>query len=89
MPPFFRPWVPSTTRNVQFYHEIYHATSQDHVAARNRRKKKKKKKKIFFFLKNVKKIVIFGKICLVKTIWHENLISLSGWNKETNNNFVL
>ena len=49
MPPFFRPWVPGTTRNVQFYHEIYHATSQDHVAARNRRKKKKKKKKKFFF----------------------------------------
>ena len=43
VPPFFRPWVDGTTRNVQFYHEIYHATSQDHVAARDRGKKKKKK----------------------------------------------
>ena len=45
VPPFFRPWVDGTTRNVQFYHEIYHATSQDHVAARDRGKRKKKKKK--------------------------------------------
>ena len=53
VPPFFRPWVDGTTRNVQFYHEIYHATSQDHVAAQDRGKKKKKKnlkKKKNFFL---------------------------------------
>ena len=77
MPQFFRPWVPGTTRNIQFYHEIYHATSQDHVAARNHGKKCQKMSK---------KIVILGKICLVKIIWHEKLISLSGWSKETNNN---
>merc|ERR1712051_988443 len=41
--PFFRPWVDGTTRNVQFYHEIYHAISQDHVATRDREKKKLKK----------------------------------------------
>ena len=56
VPPFFRPWVDGTTRNVQFYHEIYHATSQDHVAARDHGKKKKKKKKIE---KMSKKNVIF------------------------------
>ena len=54
VPPFFRPWVDGTTRNVQFYHEIYHATSQDHVAARDREKKKEKKK----FEKMSKKTVI-------------------------------
>ena len=63
VPPFFRPWVDGTTRNVQFYHEIYHATSQDHVAARDRGKKKfekkKKKKKKKFFEKMSKKNVIF------------------------------
>ena len=53
VPPFFRPWVDGTTRNVQFYHEIYHATSQDHVAARDRGKKKKN-----FFEKMSKKTVI-------------------------------
>ena len=73
MPPFFR--------NVKIFHEIYHATFQDHVVARNRRKKKKIEKK----LKNVKKMVILGQSCLVMIIWHEKLISLSGWIKETNN----
>ena len=55
VPPFFRPWVDGTTRNVQFYHEIYHSTSQDHVAARDRGEKKKKKK----IEKMSKKSVIF------------------------------
>ena len=58
MPPFFRPWVDGTTRNVQFYHEIYHATSQDHVAARDRGKKNKNKKKNIYFEKMSKKKVI-------------------------------
>ena len=55
VPPFFRPWVDGTTRNVQFYHEIYHATSQDHVAARDRGKKKKKKN---FEKMSKKKVII-------------------------------
>ena len=46
VPPFFRPWVDGTTRNVQFYHEIYHATSQDHVAAQDRGKKIEKIEKM-------------------------------------------
>ena len=54
VPPFFRPWVDGTTRNVQFYHEIYHATSQDHVAARDRGKKIKK----FFEKMSKKKVII-------------------------------
>ena len=54
--PFFQALLDSTTRNVQFYHEIYHATSQDHVAAQDRGKKKLKnwknvKKKSHFFNK--------------------------------------
>ena len=47
-------WVDGTTRNVQFYHEIYHATSPDHVAAQDRGKKNLKK-----FEKMSKKNVIF------------------------------
>ena len=45
VPPFFRLWVDGTTGNVQFYHEIYHATTQDHVAAQDRGKNKIKLKK--------------------------------------------
>ena len=60
VPPFFRPWVDGTTRNVQFYHEIYHATSQDHVAARDRGKKKKKKKKIFEKMSKKKVIILIN-----------------------------
>ena len=33
-----------------------------------------------------KKSVIFGKSCQAKTIWHEKLMLLNGWSKETNNN---
>ena len=54
VPPFFRPWVDGTTRNVQFYQEIYHATSQDHVAAQDCGKKKiekmSKKKNVIFLI---------------------------------------
>ena len=55
VPPFFRPWVDGTTRNVQFYHEIYQATSQDHVAAQDCGKKKEKN---FFEKMSKKKVII-------------------------------
>ena len=59
VPPFFRPWVDGTTRNVQFYHEIYHATSQNHVAAQDRGKKIIEKKNLKKKLKKCQKKTSF------------------------------
>ena len=77
MPPFFRPWVHGTTSNVQSYHEIYHASSQDHVAAPNHGNKNSEKMS--------KKGVILGQILNLKFqsfIFCETTYTVSSLNND-------